>query len=398
MIRCFALLVAVGGLALVGRAEAEAADPPLGQRFVSAHRANYPRVYRPRWLIRLVVVHVAEGSYGGTIAWFRNPRARVSAHYVVSREAEVTQMLSHFRAGWHAGNGYVNRRSIGIEHEGFTWVPWTFTDAEYRASARVVGSIMRRYLLPIDRRRIIGHDEVPDPYRRGRYGGYGHHSDPGDYWDWRRYMGYVRSYARGRTPPPPAFDVTSPSFALGSTVRGSVPWEAVPTGVPAQRVEFRVDGRLRDTQRQAPYLFGGASGTWDTTRERNGRHTLSVRAVAADGRRADSSVVVTVKNPPKPPQPRPPAIVSLGFTEGQRVWGPLVWEVLVQGTVARVEFLVDDVLRDTQTKPPYLFGGVTGSWDASAETPGEHTLTVRAIGPRGTATASTRVVVTPVDE
>ena len=361
-----------------------------------ASSANYPHAHRPSSLIRIVVVHVAEGSYAGTIGWFRNPRARVSAHYVISRTAEVTQMLGHTRAGWHAGNGYVNRRSIGIEHEGFTWVPWTFTDAEYRASARVVASVMRRYVLPIDRSRVIGHHEVPDPYRRGRFGGYGHHSDPGRYWDWGRYMSYIRSYARGRTPPPPAFDVTSPTFALGAVVKGAVPWEAVPAGVPAERVEFRVDGRLRDTQRQPPYLFRGTVGAWDTTREKNGRHTLSVRAVATDGRRVESSVVVTVKNPATPvPVPVPPFVASAGLAEGELVWGAVRWEALVAGTVVRVEFLVDGILRDTQAKPPYVFGGVTGSWDAAAETPGEHTLTVRAVGPRATATANVRVFVTP---
>ena len=298
-------------------------------------------------------------------------------------------MLPHTRAGWHAGNGYVNWRSIGIEHEGFTWTPWTMTDAEYRASARVVAAIMRRYLLPIDRAHVIGHRDVPDAYGR-RVGGYAHHTDPGPYWNWGRYLRYVRSYAAGRTPPPPAFDVTSDSFAFGSTVTGAVPWEAVPAGVPAERVEFRVDGRLRDTQRQPPYTFGGVGGTLDTAHEQNGRHTLSVRAVAADGRHVESSVVVIMKNAVAPPR-----IVSIGFADAQAVSGRVLWEAKVAGTIDRVEFLVDGVIRDTQLKPPYVFGGLEGGWDTGAETAGEHTLTVRAVGPRSTATATVRVVVTP---
>ena len=383
-----AFLACLVAAVIAGPARA-AVEPPLVVREVPANRANYPHAYRQTRLIRLVVVHVAEGSFAGTVAWFRNPRARVSAHYVVSRRGEVTRMLPHTRAGWHAGNGAVNLRSIGIEHEGFTWTPWTLTDAEYRASARVVATIMRRYVLPIDRRHVIGHNEVPDAYGR-RVGGFAHHKDPGPYWNWGRYLSYVRSYALGRTPPPPAFDVTSDSFAFGSTVTGLVPWEAVPAGLPVERVEFRVDGRLRDTQRQAPYVFGGVGGTWDSAREQNGRHTLSVRAITAEGRRVESSVVVTVKNTVQPPR-----IASVGFTDGQTVSGRVLWQVEVGGTIRRVEFLVDDVLRDTQTTAPYLFGGPEGAWDTSAETAGEHTLKVRAVGPRSTVTATVRVVVAP---
>jgi hypothetical protein len=63
----------------------------------------------------------------------------------------------------------------------------------------------------------------------------------------------------------------------------------------------------------------------------------------------------------------------------------------VSGTPVRVEFLIDGVVRDLETQPPFAFGGAAGVWDTTKETPGLHTITVRAIGPTGRP-ASTRTI------
>src|SRR5262245_26105539 len=153
---------------------------------IPAAWSNYSHHHRPASSVRLVVVHVTEGSFGGTISWFRNPRARAAANYVVGRDGRIAHMVPDNEVAWHAGNGYVNAHSIGIEHEGYTGIDGTFTDAEYRASAQLVGSLLRRYHLPASRGRIIGHNQVPDPVHRGLLGGFAHHTDPGSYWDWPR--------------------------------------------------------------------------------------------------------------------------------------------------------------------------------------------------------------------
>ena len=99
-----------------------------GVPFVPASPHNYAHTHRSAAAIRILVVHTIEGSYGGAISWFRNPRARASANFVVSRDGEVTQMVPTWAVAWHAGNGYVNAHSLGIEHEGFTNVRYTVTD------------------------------------------------------------------------------------------------------------------------------------------------------------------------------------------------------------------------------------------------------------------------------
>ena len=378
--------------ALFAAAPAGAAEPQFADRFVAASPSNYPRTQRPAWLIRKIVVHTAEGSYAGTISWFRNPRARVSAHYVVSRDAQVTQMVPLSRSAWHAGNGAVNRTSVGIEHEGYAGIPWMFGDAGYRASARVTAAILRSRVLPIDRRHVIGHNEVPDPNRKGRFGGFDHHTDPGPNWDWTRYLAYVRSYARG-IEPPARFDVRTPGLGVVAWLAGIVRWEAVPTGAQVDRVEFRVDGALRQVVRTPPYVFGDPTAGWSAASEPPGRRVLTVRAVAADGRVAGSSTLATFRTvgPPPPPPPTPPPsyppppeVLDVGLAEGAAVCGPVRWEPRVAGPAQTLEFYVDGETRDRRTTPPFVFGGNGGTWDTSAEWAGWHVVGVRAsAGPEG---------------
>jgi leucyl aminopeptidase len=61
------------------------------------------------------------------------------------------------------------------------------------------------------------------------------------------------------------------------------------------RVEFVVDGAVRATVTAAPYAWD-----WDTAAESPGAHTLTVRAVGADGTVAEQSLSVTVQGPTAP--------------------------------------------------------------------------------------------------
>jgi hypothetical protein len=338
--------------------------------FVPASAANYSHHHRPASTVRLIVVHETEGSFAATVKWFRNPKARAAANYVVGRDGKVVHMVADSYVPWHAGNSYVNAHSIGVEHEGYTGVQGTLTDAEYRASARLVAGLLRRYRLPADRGHVIGHDEVPDPYHRGAYGGYSHHTDPGRYFDWPRYMAYVRDYAAGRTPPPRAVDVTLDGLSLDAAVTGVVPLAATPTG-DVEHVDFLVDGVVRATV-GAPFTWD-----WDTSLETNGRHVLAVRAGSAV-----AAVTVTSSTPPAPP----PTVELPELAE------PLSGVVqltptLGGGPVAKVELWIDGVVVQTVDAEPW-----TLTWDTSTVGPGQHTLAIRAVGPRGRPAAAVAVV------
>ncbi|MFJ4961586.1 peptidoglycan-binding protein [Streptomyces sp. NPDC088729] len=128
-----------------------------------------------------VVVHVTQGSYAGSISWFQNPSAKVSAHYVVrSSDGQITQMVRDGDTAYHARSA--NSSSLGIEHEGYIDNPAWFTDTMYRSSAALTAHLSARYGIPKDRAHIIGHSEAPG----------NDHTDPGANWDWDRYMELVR--------------------------------------------------------------------------------------------------------------------------------------------------------------------------------------------------------------
>jgi N-acetylmuramoyl-L-alanine amidase len=143
--------------------------------------------------IRKVVIHVAEGSYSGTVSWFENCAAGASAHYVVSREGRVAQCVRDEDIAWHAGWWDTNTHSIGIEHAGYIDNPDWFTRSMYHTSARLSAWCCKKYKIPIDRKHIIGHSQVPG-CSSGSGGGVDCHTDPGPYWNWNKYMRLISYY------------------------------------------------------------------------------------------------------------------------------------------------------------------------------------------------------------
>ena len=190
------LFVGSSGAARLRVRGAGGADYPLAT-WVPASPANFQRANRPFTSpITRIVIHTTETSFASAIRFFSHPGAEASAHYVIrSSDGAITQMVDERDIAWHAGNPRYNASSIGIEHEAFVHDCSWFTDAMYQSSARLVAFLARKYGIPIDRAHIIGHNQVPDPFHAGEFGGADHHIDPGPCWDWPKYMAMVRADA-----------------------------------------------------------------------------------------------------------------------------------------------------------------------------------------------------------
>jgi len=153
-----------------------------------------------------VILHTMEGSYAGSIAWFQNPSAQVSAHYLIRKsDGQITQMVAENRQAWHAK--YHNYYTVGIEHDGRAADAGNWSAAMLNASARLTKSICARrgidcrtawngpgydtwHLVP-DGVRVKGHGMLTQ--NENRY-------DPGKYFPWSSYYGLING---GGTPNPP---------------------------------------------------------------------------------------------------------------------------------------------------------------------------------------------------
>ncbi len=183
-------------------ASAQATGEYSGSTWYGASSSNYTPANRGATQINYIVIHVTQGSWAGSLNWFTNPQAGSSAHYTVrSSDGAIGQSVREKDIAWHAGNWNYNQQSIGIEHEGYVTQSAWFTDAMYRSSARLSAHLAKKYGIPIDRQHIIGHIEVPGST----------HTDPGNYWNWTKYMSYVREYAGVRSPSPAPKPAPSPS-------------------------------------------------------------------------------------------------------------------------------------------------------------------------------------------
>ncbi|OOF49169.1 N-acetylmuramoyl-L-alanine amidase [Rodentibacter genomosp. 1] len=111
---------------------------------------------------------------------------RVSSHCLIDRHGVITQYVNFNDRAWHAGVSCFEGRercndfSIGIELEGSNEQP--FTEVQYQALIALTKCIMAAYP-KITQERIVGHSDI-SPGRK---------IDPGQYFDWDRYLKEVKS-------------------------------------------------------------------------------------------------------------------------------------------------------------------------------------------------------------
>jgi hypothetical protein len=169
--------------------------PAPYQEFGDGDYGNHDLANRPAsQRIEYIVIHDTEASWATTLKLVNDP-TYVSWHYSLrSVDGHIAQHVKAKDVAWHAGNWFVNAKSIGLEHEGFAAQgSWT-TEALYRTSAKLVRHLALRLGIPLDRQHIIGHDNVQGTTTSTVRG---MHWDPGPYWDWTHYFDLLKAPFRG---------------------------------------------------------------------------------------------------------------------------------------------------------------------------------------------------------
>lgn len=172
---------------------------------------NHDKANRPDdQKVNHIVIHNTEETWDNTLKLVQDP-AYVSWHYTLrSQDGHIAQHVKTKDVGWHAGNWYVNAKSIGLEHEGFARQGTWFTEAMYRTSAKLVRYLADRYDIPLDRAHIIGHDNVPGTTPDTVAG---MHWDTGPYWDWEHYFELLGAPLRGNAAAGGGLVTITPDFA-----------------------------------------------------------------------------------------------------------------------------------------------------------------------------------------
>ena len=183
--------------------------------------------YRSRSSYSSVTIHTAQGSYAGTINWFKNNPYSVSAHYVIrSSDGQVTQMVRNSNGAHHVG--VHNGTTLGIEHEGYVNNSSWYTTAMYNSSSALVRSFCSKYSAISCANAYNGnaHSGVVVLPTSVDVKGHQHyssqtHTDPGINWDWRRYYTLLNPGSGGSTKYLDRFESSVGHFTTSPTYSGS---------------------------------------------------------------------------------------------------------------------------------------------------------------------------------
>jgi len=150
-----------------------------------------PNKYSGRngWKPDMIVCHITEGSYDGSISWLCNPASKASAHFVVGRDGRITQLVELTDTAWCNGTSTdpnssvfygkstleavrerktnANYYTISIEHEGYySQTKGNLTSAQLTATIDLIkyirSEVKRIYGvdIPADREHIVGHYQI----------------------------------------------------------------------------------------------------------------------------------------------------------------------------------------------------------------------------------------------
>jgi N-acetylmuramoyl-L-alanine amidase len=130
----------------------------------------------------LLLHYTGMKSRDDAMARLRDPAAKVSAHYVVDEQGEISQLVPEVRRAWHAGLsswesvGDINSRSIGIEisNPGHEFGYPDFPDVQIEAVIVLCRDIVHRHHIRADR--VLAHSDIA-PERK---------IDPGEKFPWDR--------------------------------------------------------------------------------------------------------------------------------------------------------------------------------------------------------------------
>ena len=231
-------------------------------KFRQAPSPNFDARTAPPDMILLHYTGMRSGA--AALARLTNPKAKVSAHWMIEEDGALISLVPEARRAWHAGKASwrgasdINGASVGVElvnpGQEFGYRP--FPPLQIATLIELIGEIRSRWTIPDER--ILGHSDVA-PERK---------EDPGELFPWRALAraGHGLWARRPAAPGPPlALGDEGPAvFALEAglnrlgydlppTGRYGRPTELVVSAFQRHWIQTRVDG-VADGQTRATLM------------------------------------------------------------------------------------------------------------------------------------------------
>ena len=148
---------------------------------------NFSRKNRSKKHIKFIIIHyTGMQSEIESIKRLKNPKSKVSCHYLISRKGQIVQMVKDRNVAWHAGKSKwknfinLNNNSIGIElvNKGHQFGYQSFSIQQIKSLIELCKILKKKY--SIKKENILGHSDIA-PLRK---------NDPGEKFPWKKLSTY----------------------------------------------------------------------------------------------------------------------------------------------------------------------------------------------------------------
>ena len=144
---------------------------------------NYSKSTRSSKNIKYVIIHyTGMQSEIASVKRLKNPKYKVSCHYLINRKGLIVQMVEDRYVAWHAGKSKwkktinLNKNSIGIElvNKGHKFGYQRFSNTQITSLIKFFKILKKKY--SIKKENFLGHSDI-SPLRK---------VDPGEKFPWKK--------------------------------------------------------------------------------------------------------------------------------------------------------------------------------------------------------------------
>ena len=153
-----------------------------GLNLAKNYSNNFSIPKRKKKFIKFIIIHYTGMSKeADAIKRLRNPKSKVSSHYLIKNNGQILMLVPDLYVAWHAGKSswksfkFMNKHSIGVEisNPGHTSQYKSFSKKQISSLKKLLKSLIVKYNIKLEN--LLGHSDIA-PNRK---------MDPGEKFPWK---------------------------------------------------------------------------------------------------------------------------------------------------------------------------------------------------------------------